>query len=163
VTRISSALTIVNKKVFPAFWFGFLAIFVVTSLVTGTSAHDAMFIVVPAMIALVSYVLMKKLVWDLADEVYDCGDFLLVRNRGDEDRIALASVMNVIPSTFTSPPRITLRLASPGKWGTEVAFLPIIRFTANRARNAIAEDLMVRVDRARRSRAAPGFNAEPQA
>ena len=154
MTRISSGLTIVNKKVFPAFWFGFLAMFVVASLVTGAAAQDVMFIVVPVVLALVSYVLMKQLVWDLADEVYDCGDFLLVRNRGDEDRIALASIMNVSPSTFTSPPRLTLRLESPGKWGSEVAFLPIMRFTLNRSgRNAIAQDLMVRADRARTSRA----------
>ena len=154
MTRISSGLTIVNKKVFPAFWFGFLAMFVVVSLATGAAAQDIMFIVVPVVLALVSYVLMKKLVWDLADEVYDCGDFLLVRNRGDEDRIVLASIMNVSPSTFTSPPRLTLRLESPGKWGTEVAFLPLVRFTPNRSgRNAIAQDLIVRADRARTNRA----------
>ena len=150
--KISSKLTTVNKKVFPALWFGFLAIFLVISLESGAADHDVMFFVVPVLLAVFGYFLMKKLIWDLADEVYDCGDFLLVRNGGDEDRIALANVMNVSPSTFTNPPRITLRLVNPSKWGTEIAFSPATEFTLNPfARNPLADDLIVRVDRARRN------------
>ena len=150
--KISSNLTVVNKKIFPAFWFGVLAIFVVSSLVSGAAHHDSMFVIVPVLMAILGYVLMKKLVWHLADEVYDCGDFLLIRNRGEEDRITLADVMNVSASMFTNPPRITLRLAHPSKWGPEIAFIPIkgnVVWNPFR-KNAIAEDLTVRVDRARR-------------
>ena len=152
--KISSGLTLVTKKIFPVFWFGFLAIFFVMSVVSGAAHRDAMFVLVPVLVAAVGYVLMKKFVLVLVDEVYDCGDFLLVRNRGEEDRILLTNVMNVTPSTFMNPPQITLRLASPGKWGTEVVFSPIRSFTLIPfARNAIAEDVIVRVDRARRSAA----------
>jgi hypothetical protein len=151
VKKISSRLTMVNKKIFPAFWFGFLAIFFVTGVASGAADRDAMFALVPVFMAIVGYLVMKKFVWVLADEVYDCGDFLLVRNRGDEDRIPLANVVNVSASTFTNPPRITLRLASPAKWGTVVVFSPIRSSVLNPfARNAVAEDLMVRVDRVRR-------------
>ena len=152
--KISSGLTIVNKKIFPAFWFGVLAIFLIVSLVSGAADQDAMFVIVPVIMAIFGYVLMKKLIWPVADEVYDCGDFLLVRNRGEEDRITLADVMNVSASTFTNPPRITLRLANAGKWGTEVVFIPVRGIVWSPFRkNAIAEDLIVRVDRARRNRA----------
>ena len=151
--KISSGLTMVNKKIFPAFWFAFLAIFVIVSLVSGAADTDVMFLLVPALMAVIGYFVMKKFVWILADEVYDCGDFLLVRNRGEEDRIPLASVVNVNPSTFTNPPKITLRLASPGKWGSEVVFSPIRNATLNPfARNAVAADLIARVDRARGGR-----------
>ena len=113
-----------------------------------------MFLVVPVAMALFGYVLMKKLIWDLADEVYDCGDFLLVRNRGDEERILLSNVMNVSATTLMNPPRITLRLVNPNKWGTEVSFSPATGFTLNPfARNQVNEDLIERVDRARRTRA----------
>lgn len=152
--KISSSLTVVTKKIFPAFWFGILAIFFIFSLTSGAADRDPMFLIVPVLMAVIGYFAVKKFVWILVDEVYDCGDFLIVRNRGDEDRIPLANVMNVDPSTFVNPPRITLRLASPSKWGTEVVFSPIRRSISNPfARNAVAQDLIVRVDRARRSRA----------
>lgn len=152
--KISSNLTVVTKRIFPIFWFGFLAIFFIASLASGAADRDPMFLIVPVVMAIIGYAVMRKLVWNLADEVYDCGDSLLFRNRGEEDRISLANVMNVSPSTFVNPPRITLRLASPSKWGTEVVFSPIRSRVLNPfARNAIAEDLIVRVDRARKSRA----------
>ena len=100
------------------------------------------------------YFLMKKLVWDLVDEVYDCGDFLLVKNRDEEERIALSNIMNVNASTYINPPRITLRLVNPSKFGSEVAFSPITGFKLNPfAKNAVAEDLIVRVYQARSKRA----------
>jgi hypothetical protein len=43
------------------------------------------FFVPPAVMAVVWFVFMKNLIWNLADEGFDCGDFLLVRNRGEEE------------------------------------------------------------------------------
>jgi hypothetical protein len=94
---------------------------------------------------------MRKLVWDLVDEVYDCGDFLLVRNAGKEDRVALSNIMNLSAATMTNPPRVTLRLSTAGKFGNEIVFSPIKPISLNPfARNRIFEDLIVRVDQARR-------------
>ncbi len=153
VTKISSGQTWFYKRVFPAIWFGFLAVFTVRSALGGTAGLDAMFIVIPVAMAVFGFFLMRKLVWDLLDEVYDCGDSLLVRNRGEEDSISLSIVMNISASTNTNPPRVTLRLETPSKFGSEVAFSPIGQFTLNPfAKNKIAEDLMVRVDQARSRR-----------
>ncbi len=141
------------KKVFPAIWFGFLAFFFATSLTSGAGNASAIFIIAPAMMAILGYVLMKKILWDLVDEVYDCGSYLLVKNRNQEDKINLSDIMNVSVTTMMNPPRISLRLRVPGKFGNEVAFSPIsgglnlIPFS----KNAIAEDLIVRVDNANRS------------
>jgi hypothetical protein len=61
--------------------------------------------------------------------------------------------MNVNASTYVNPPRITLRLVTPGRFGNEIAFSPIAGFRLNPfAKNKIAEDLIVRVDRARSKR-----------
>jgi hypothetical protein len=50
-----------------------------------------------------------------------------------------------------NPPRITLKLARPGRFGDEVVFLPQKPFSFNVfAKNPIAEDLILRVDAARR-------------
>jgi hypothetical protein len=154
VTKISSGFTGFNKKIFPALWFGFLAFFLVTSALAGALEQELLFLVIPILMAVFGYFLMKKLVWDLVDEVYDCGDFLLVKNRDDEERIALSNIMNVNASTYINPPRITLRLVNPSKFGSEVAFSPITGFKLNPfAKSAVAEDLIVRVYQARSKRA----------
>jgi len=152
--KISSRVTVFHKKIFPALWFGFLFLFVIVFSVSGASGKEPIVLVVPAAMALFGFVLMKKLVWDLADEVYDGGDFLLVRNRGDEERVALSNVMNVSVTMLVNPPRITLRLVTPGKFGSEIVFSPAARLRLNPfAKNEIGEDLIVRVDRARSQRA----------
>jgi hypothetical protein len=153
VTKISSRSTIFNKRIFPVIWFGFLLFFVlITSL--GATKKDFMFLVGPFLMAVLAFFLMKKLFWDLADEVYDCGDSLLIRNRGEEERVSLSNIMNVSISPVMNPPRVTLRLVTPSKFGNEVAFLPIVGFTLNPfAKNQVVEDLIVRVDQARSKRA----------
>lgn len=141
------------KKAFPAFWFGLLVFFCFIGVSTGAYKKDFMFLVVPAFMAVFGYFIMKKLVWDLADEVYDCGDHLLVRKGNDEERVPLSNIMNVSASVLVNPPRISLRLATPGKFGDEVSFSPVRPFTLNPfARNPVAEDLIVRVDKARSHR-----------
>ena len=153
--KISSRSTVFNKKIFPAIWFGFLGLFVIAGLV-GTIGNDAptsLFLLVgPILMAVFGFFVMKKLVWGLADEVYDCGDSLLVRIRGEEDRIALSNIMNVSASTFVNPPRATLKLVVPGKFGDEVAFCPTSGWFmfSPFAKNEVIENLIIRVDRARR-------------
>lgn len=114
-----------------------------------------MFLVGPGIMAVFGFVIMKKTVWDLVDEVYDDQDFLLVKNRGEEDRVALSNIINVSATTFMNPPRTTLRLVNPGKFGDEITFTPVRGFNLNPfAKNQVAEDLIVRVDKARVNRAA---------
>ena len=80
---------------------------------------------------------------------------LVVRNGSEEERIPLGNIMNVSASTNTNPPRITLRLVRPGRFGADVSFSPSSRISFNPfAKNPVAEDLIVRVDKARLGRAA---------
>jgi hypothetical protein len=155
--KISSASTAFHKKVFPTVWFGFLALFLAVAIANGALAKaNVMFLVVPCVMAVFGYFLMKRLVWDLVDEVYDCGDSLLIRNRGRESRISLGDIINVSSSEATNPPRITLKLVSSSATtdlGSEVTFSPARPFTLNPfAKIPIAEELIVRVDRARSAR-----------
>jgi len=69
--------------------------------------------------------------------------------------LPFSNVMNVSMSTGLNPPRLSLRVVTPGQLGPEIVFSPARRFSLNPfARNPIAEDLMVRVDRARSKRPA---------
>jgi hypothetical protein len=114
-----------------------------------------MFLIMPLFMIIIGVIVMRKLVWDLADEVYDCGDTLLVRNRGGERRVVLSNIMNVSASVYMNPPPVTLRLVSGGRMGREISFTPVAAFTLNPfAKNQVVKDLIVRVDRARTHRMA---------
>lgn len=148
--KISSGSTFLYKRIFPLAWFGFLAFFVAQTMALGAAQKDLIFLAVPIFMAIAGYLFMRKLLWVLADEVYDCGDHLLVKSRGSEERIELSNIMNVNASMFMNPPQITLRLINPGRNGNEVTFSPaeglrISFFT----KSTVAEDLIVRAHRAR--------------
>ena len=78
---------------------------------------------------------------------------MLFRSRDVEERVLLSNVMNVSVTPHMNPPRITLRLVEPCRLGSEIAFSPATPFTWSPfAKNPVAEDLIVRVDKARRVR-----------
>jgi hypothetical protein len=150
--RISSRATFWYKRVFPIIWFGFLAAFIAIGVFA--SAHNDRsqlmpFIVLPALMAVAGYFIMKKLVFDLADEVWDDGAALIVRDKGREDRIALSNIMNVSYSQFLNPPRVTLMLRQPSNFGSEISFSAPVRYIPF-AKSPLIEDLIRRVDAARR-------------
>jgi hypothetical protein len=160
VKKISSGFTFFNKKIFPLLWFGFLGVFIITGFTEslkdrrGVDADMLPFLIIPVAMVVFGFFMMRVLVWDLVDEVYDCGDSLIVRNNGQEESVALSNVMNVSASVMTNPPRITLRLVQPGAFGQKIAFSPARGMFSNPFRqDPIAEDLIVRVDKARSARA----------
>lgn len=94
---------------------------------------------------------MKKMVWDLVDEVEDHGSYLIIRNKDLQEKIFLRDIVNVNIATFQNPPRITLRLRNQGQFGNEIAFSPIHKFSLNPFnKNEIGEDLIERIDREKR-------------
>lgn len=150
MTRISSRYTFFYKRVFPLFWFGFIASIVVRSLAADAGDRHFMLFAVPGVMVVIGFIVFKKFVWDLADEVSDGGEFLLIRRGGEEERTNLSNIMNVSVTSNVNPPRIILRLDKPGRFGTEIAFSPTIEFSLNPfAKGRVAEELIVRVDRAR--------------
>lgn len=152
--KISSSMVYVHKRLFPALWFGVLGLTFVAALTSEAARKSAMFTIVPVAMAVFGYFFMKRMFWVLADEVFDCGDHLLVKNSGAVERVYLSNVMNVSVSTFMNPPQITLRLVAPLQSGNEITFSPASGLSLNPfAKNAIAEDLIIRVHAARNGRA----------
>lgn len=153
MVRISSQSTFFSKRVFPTVWFA--VIFISASFAAANGS--ALGILAAALTAIVSYVIMRSLLFDLADEVCDCGDALVVRNGGKEQQIPLIDITNVSYSGCSNPARITLRLRHATDFGKEVSFLP----APPRARSfslvpeywfsmpPLAEDLIERIDSAR--------------
>jgi hypothetical protein len=150
--RISSRMTFFYKRIFPLVWFGFALVFLaggIYATLVGGRPPPLPFLLMPAIMLVIGYVVMRKLVFDLVDEVYDAGDALIVKNRGREERIALSDIMNVSYTTFSNPPRATLTLRGPGDGGREIIFCPPVRFVPF-AKSPIIGELIERIDSARR-------------
>jgi len=148
--KLTSRATFYQKKIFPVVWFGILGLIVCGALVTGTvkSGPGIIFVLVPAFMAAVGYLIMKKLVFDLIDEVYDEGETLLFREKGKEVRVSLADIKNVSYSSMMSPPRVTLSIRYMTELGDELSFSPSASFIPLR-KNKDIEELIDRIDKAR--------------
>lgn len=147
--KLTSKSTFINKRIFPVIWFGILALIVVKSFsVEGANRPDPMFIVIPVLMAVFGYFIMKKLVFDLIDEVYDEGDSLLFKNSGKQVRVNLRDIKNVSYQYMINPPRVTLNLRHETALGKELSFSPPISFIPFK-KNKDIEELIDRIDRAR--------------
>lgn len=150
--RISSRTTFFNKRVFPVIWFGIVAfVFLAPLLGTKTkSGSPAGFLFVPILLAVFGYIMMKKFIFDLADEVFDDGNSLVVRFGSEEESIPLAEIINISYTYLSNPSRVTLTLRTPGRFGKEVSFSPPQRFIPF-GKSPVVADLIERTDAARRS------------
>jgi hypothetical protein len=148
--RISSRLTFITKRAFPTLWFGFLALFFVSTVVGMASDRNVPieFLLVPIVMAGFGYLLMKNLVFDLVDEVWDAGAELVVKNKGREARVLLTDVINVSYAVATSPQRVTLTLRQPTVLGKEITFAAPTSWIPF-SKSPIVEDLIQRIDAAR--------------
>lgn len=154
--RLSSRSTFVYKRIFPVFWICFMAIWVCMTwgVWNPPNGVPAPVVFVPfALAVLLGWLAFKRLILDLVDEVWLDDDGLLVKNRGEQVKVALDNVMNVSASTMTNPPRISLMLrVESSRLGKTVAFMPAGPggFLALFKPHPIATMLIERVDAARR-------------
>ena len=153
--RLSSSYTYFYKRIFPLLWGGFLLVVVAIQLGAiqhaRTSVQPAQilpFVLMPLLMAGVGFFIYRKLIHDLVDEVWLDGDYLVVKNRGEQRRVALADVMNVNASTMTNPRRVTLMLRTESRLGRNVSFMPASprRFMSAFQPDPIATELIERVD-----------------
>ncbi len=142
--KLSSSLTFINKRVFPVLWFGFLTVFEIFGLTEFFDNNGPIFLaILPLVMMLFGYGIMKWLIFDLMDEVYLDGDTLIVRNSDAEDRFPVTNILNVSATLMTNPERITLTLREPSKFGHEITFSPLVRLWRF-SKNPIADELMRR-------------------
>ncbi len=105
-------------------------------------------IVIPFIMAAFGYLIMRKFLFDLIDEVYDEGSSLVFKNGHKEVRISLTEIKNVSYSTLVSPPRVTLSLRHKTEFGDELSFSPPMSFIPFKKNPEIVE-LIDRIDKAR--------------
>jgi hypothetical protein len=148
--KISSKTTFFHKRIFPVIWFGFIGFFILTGSFADNKDRtaDIMIIVVPVLMAVIGYFVMKFLIFDLIDEVYDEGLSLLFKNKGKTVRVNLTDIKNVSYSVAVNPPRVTISLRCKTEFVDELSFSPpasLIPFK----RNKDILELIDRIDRAR--------------
>ena len=150
MTRVSSQMTVFYKRVFPILFFGILLVVAVGPVLADSGKLLPLpFLFLPAFMAVFAYVIMKKVIFDLVDEVWDDGDGLIVRNGTAQERIPLSNIKNVSYSVLTNPPRVTLSLRQPGNFGSEVTFCAPMRFVPF-AKSPVIDALIERIDAARK-------------
>jgi hypothetical protein len=138
------------NRAFPFLFSGFLAFLTIMALMQGALTQAPMLVIVPVFMSVVGYLTWKTNMQNLADEVFDAGDFLLVRKNGQEETVPFSNIINVNFTVNRSGSRITLTLDQPGKFGAEIVFAPPSQFYwTSFPKNAIAEDLVSRAEKAR--------------
>jgi hypothetical protein len=143
--RISSQTTFLLKRIFPVLWFGVLALLLAMALRDAARNGHAPFVPVIVLLSMTLWALFlfKTLILTLADEVWDAGDALVVRNKGREERIMLSERVDFSYWLIVNPPRLTLSLRQPTTFGRKISFiLPTNDFT-------VGDDLIRRIKAAR--------------
>ncbi|MFK3649066.1 hypothetical protein ACI2IY_11605 [Lysobacter enzymogenes] len=120
--RISSSATVWHKRGFPLIWFGLLAVYFFAA-VQHRPLQIVPLVIAPAMM-LFGYFVMRAYLWDLADEVLDDGDRLVIRKGALEQTVSLRDVAKVWVTRNSDPTRLTLVLAAPGVFGDKIVFAP---------------------------------------
>src|SRR5882672_6876642 len=94
--RISSRATFYQKRIFPLFIFGWLVAFIAFPVLIGLKSGQyppIPFLVIPILVGITFFFIMKMMVFDLVDEVWDAGDVLIIKNKNQEERVALSDIM----------------------------------------------------------------------
>jgi hypothetical protein len=150
--KISSKLTIVSKWVTPLYLVGFTCYW--EWGVLGDFERLWFFGVLGLLFFLLFILIYFRMLWPLADAVYDGGDYLLVQRRGEEVRVRLEEIADLSLSHWGNMRRMILRFAHSGPFGECIQFMPPVSLAVPYAVRPLEEDLMRRVNAARRKVAA---------
>jgi len=148
--KLSSKNTFLYKKIFPIIWFGFIGVFILITLtaMANDNGPSMSFLIMPIFMALFGYFVMKKLIFDLIDAVYDEGDSLLFKNNKKQIRVNLKDIKNVNYATMVNPPRVTLSIRYQTEFGDELSFSAPTSFIPFK-KNTDIKNLIDRIDQAR--------------
>lgn len=142
--KISSRSTFFNKVFFPIIWFGTcISAGLIGIYGVDDNSANFMFVVVPFIMTVVGFIVMKTFIFDLMDEVFDAGDSLIVRNKGRDIRVELKNIKNVSYQVMSNPQRVTLSLRKKTDFGQEISFTPVTSLWAFKKN----KDILALIDR----------------
>jgi hypothetical protein len=134
-------------KASPLVALGFGVFFVLFIVSKADHLGDAVPVVI---FFLVAFFVLKLSFKNIVEEVYDCGDFLLIKNNHTEEKIPFKNIENI---TYSRQQRggilITLHLLYPGKFGSRITFIPNQGRTYLFKKPSIVEELLQRAKTAK--------------
>ena len=101
-----------------------------------------------AFMSFMGFMLLKKMVWDLADEVYDNGDSLVFRKGRIEQIVRLKDIINIDYTHMGSPERVVVHTREKGTIGNELAFSVPMRLNFFK-KDPYVRELIDRVDKSK--------------
>jgi hypothetical protein len=112
------------KSKLPPIWCCFFAAMAIMELLS--SSIDWLMFIFLIGLGFFGIIVFKRKLLKLVDEVYDCGDHLLIRNGAEEDRIPLKNILLISNYEGISDrmPVVTLFLSRASKFGEKVMFSP---------------------------------------
>lgn len=124
----------------------------------GSHILSPMYLVLFLAIICVVWLVFFFTISEVPDEVQDFDTYLMVRKSDYTIEIPLSSITDVRCRRIRTSyfPLITLRLATTSRFGNEISFVSAVGYemTNGRLVCALEKDLVRRIDRAKRSRAA---------
>jgi hypothetical protein len=150
--RISSRATFYGKRIMPLVTVGILIASIALPLSRGLRAGQylpLMPVVIGIIIfGMIFFFIWKKTVFELVDEVWDAGDALIIKNKRQEERVALSDIVNVSYQPIGGQ-RVTLLLRRPSVFGDRIHFCPPLRVLSFLG-SPVIDDLIQRIDAKRR-------------
>jgi hypothetical protein len=124
--KISSDKTRMHKVVFPLLMLGITALmmFILVGIMIRDREPGIPLIGFMLLAGVYVYSEARKRFVGLADEVWDDGDELLVRNRGMETRIAISNIRKLKYGGFGNSHFVVLTLREPCRFGDRIRFVP---------------------------------------
>lgn len=120
------------KRIFPGVWFGAVLLGMVAVWSMGNWPAAILSLVGGLILATAGWYSMKGMLWELADEVWDDGDALVVRKGQQQERILLSDVGlldydvgKFFERRYGSPTRVWLRARYFPRERPDITFLPI--------------------------------------
>ena len=110
------------KKPFPG-----MALVIVGAMLVGgvfTAPFNAANLLFAMALIGAAIVIQRAVTRNLADEIMDGGEYLLVRADGIEEKVMIQDVMTVHRGFGHNPERVILRLRRPSRLGDTIAFIP---------------------------------------
>jgi hypothetical protein len=123
--QISYEMTSRFKKRIAALWLAMVAGVVGLMIIDGQADTAILFAVCGTA---VMYLLMRRLILSMMDAVWINGDDLVISKRGEEDRFAIANIVNVEGSLIARPEHIRLTVSPPSRFGQTICFWPPFRW-----------------------------------
>lgn len=147
--KISGEMVLI-KKLYPAFVFSIFGISIALGLSGGITKENGFGLLVLIGASIYTFLSFKRLLWDLADEVFDCGDSLIFLKSGTKTKVMLSDITHVEYNHSHSPERVKVFVNTSNANKYEFVFCPEGKWKLSwRDKNPLVLELIDRIEQSK--------------